>query len=67
MAAPTGDATLDIAKLPIDPSAYAMSGDELEFLKIQTGIQDEDELRDHIMKVQAEAYAVRGQKLTLEL
>lgn len=50
--------TPDTLKLPIDPSAYDLTGDELAFFKTQTGIQNEDELRDHILKVQAEAYAV---------
>ena len=48
----------DIFKVPIDPSAYSLSGEELAFFKAQTNIQNEDELRDHILAVQAEAYAV---------
>lgn len=43
---------------PIDPSIYNLKGDELAFFKSQTGIQNEDELRHHILDVQAEAYAV---------
>jgi hypothetical protein len=44
--------------LPLDPSIYHLDEDELAYFKIQTGIQDEHELRKHILEVQAEAYAV---------
>ncbi|KAF8481384.1 hypothetical protein JB92DRAFT_2765634 [Gautieria morchelliformis] len=44
--------------LPLDPSLYHLDEDQLAFFKIQTGIQDEHELRNHILEVQAEAYAV---------
>ena len=50
--------TSDTLKVSIDPSVYALNGNELAFFKTQTGIQNEDELRDHILAVQAEAYAV---------
>ncbi|KAI9059639.1 hypothetical protein FKP32DRAFT_1596195 [Trametes sanguinea] len=37
---------------------YMIGADELEFMRDQTGITDEDELKDHILRLQAEAYAV---------
>ena len=47
-----------MATLPLDPSIYNLDEEERSFFKAQTGIQDDDELRDHILEVQAEAYAV---------
>ncbi|KII89875.1 hypothetical protein PLICRDRAFT_159089 [Plicaturopsis crispa FD-325 SS-3] len=41
---------------PLQPSLYNLSPEELQFFKSQTGIEDEDALRDHIMAVQAKAY-----------
>ncbi|KAI0639005.1 hypothetical protein C8Q77DRAFT_23448 [Trametes polyzona] len=49
----------DIAKwYPIDESLYSLGEDELAFMKKQTGIEDEEELRKHIISVTKEAYAV---------
>ncbi|KAI0336234.1 hypothetical protein GY45DRAFT_591939 [Cubamyces sp. BRFM 1775] len=48
-----------LAKLfPIDESKYSLKGEELEFMQAQTGIEDEEELKRHILAVQAEAYAI---------
>ncbi|KAF8488519.1 hypothetical protein JB92DRAFT_3090780 [Gautieria morchelliformis] len=44
--------------VPLDPPTYHLDEDQLAFFKSQTGIQDEHELRNHILEVQAEAYAV---------
>jgi hypothetical protein len=43
---------------PLDPSLYSLSGEELEFFKTQTGIHDEEELKNHIIAIQTKAYAV---------
>lgn len=41
--------------LPLDPSLYEVDHD---FFSALTGITDPEELKKHILKVQAEAYAV---------
>ncbi|KAL7285813.1 hypothetical protein ACG7TL_000922 [Trametes sanguinea] len=43
---------------PLDEKVYSLDGDELNFLRQQTGIGDEELLKRHILKVQAKAYAV---------
>ena len=45
-------------KIPLDESLYALSEEERTFFKQQTGISDDDELKAHILRVQAEAYEV---------
>ncbi|KAJ7581199.1 hypothetical protein C8J56DRAFT_793698 [Mycena floridula] len=40
----------------LDPAFYHIEGDELVFFKSQTGIQDDDELKEHILAVQSKAY-----------
>ncbi|KZV88673.1 hypothetical protein EXIGLDRAFT_772461 [Exidia glandulosa HHB12029] len=42
--------------LPIDPSAYSLQPDEAAFFKEQTGLHDDEVLKEHILAVQAEAY-----------
>ncbi|KAI0257018.1 hypothetical protein BJV78DRAFT_1116611 [Lactifluus subvellereus] len=37
---------------------YSLSEEERAFLKEQTGIQDDDELKAHVLRLQAEAYKV---------
>jgi len=45
--------------LPLDAEFYSTLGEEeLSFFKAQTGITDDAELKEHIVKVQTEAYAV---------
>ncbi|KAA1468044.1 hypothetical protein DENSPDRAFT_770644 [Dentipellis sp. KUC8613] len=44
--------------LPLDESLYQLTEEEIAFYKDQTGIQDEDELKKHIVACQAEAYKV---------
>ncbi|KAG7448598.1 uncharacterized protein BT62DRAFT_889725 [Guyanagaster necrorhizus] len=45
--------------LPLRPELYSLSGDEAAFFKSETGIEDDDELKSHILTVQAEAYKIR--------
>ncbi|TFY73959.1 hypothetical protein EWM64_g10053, partial [Hericium alpestre] len=44
--------------LDLDPSLYNLKGDEVAFYKQQTGIQDDEELKRHIIEIQTGAYAV---------
>ncbi|KAG1745219.1 hypothetical protein EDB19DRAFT_1874179, partial [Suillus lakei] len=43
---------------PLDPSLYGLDPAALEFFKQQTGITEEDDLKHHILAVQAKAFAV---------
>jgi len=45
-------------EVALDESLYNLSDEERAFFKQQTGIQDDDELKAHILQVQAEAYKV---------
>ena len=47
----------------LDDSLYKMEEQALEFFRAQTGIEDADELKRHVLAVQAEAYAVRPRAL----
>ncbi|KAI0066447.1 hypothetical protein BV25DRAFT_1820395 [Artomyces pyxidatus] len=42
----------------LDESLYGLDTDEAAFFKQQTGIQDDDELKKHLLQIQADAYAV---------
>jgi hypothetical protein len=44
--------------IPLDESLYDLAEEERTFFKQQTGIQDDDELKAHIIRVQTEAYEV---------
>ncbi|KAF8638313.1 hypothetical protein AX17_002333 [Amanita inopinata Kibby_2008] len=44
--------------LPLDESLYSLDDDELAFFKSQTGIDDDEQLKNHILAVQAKAYQV---------
>lgn len=44
--------------MALDESLYGLTEDERTFLKQQTGIADDDELKAHVLRVQAEAYEV---------
>lgn len=46
--------------LPLDETLYNIDDQALEFMRAQTGIQDAEELKRHILAVQAEAYTVRS-------
>ncbi|KAI0320559.1 hypothetical protein OF83DRAFT_1052908 [Amylostereum chailletii] len=43
---------------PLDEKYYGLDETETAFFKQQTGITDDDELKRHIFRIQAEAYAV---------
>ncbi|KAG6861459.1 hypothetical protein C0995_016550 [Termitomyces sp. Mi166 len=45
-------------KLPLDPTLYSLDADELVFFQEQTGIRDEQELKQHIVAVQEKAYEI---------
>lgn len=49
----------DFIVMPLDPSLYKLEEDEAAFFKQATGIPDDEELKQHILRVQAEAYEVR--------
>ncbi len=42
--------------IPLRPELYGLSEDEAVFYRSQTGIEDDEELKNHILTVQAEAY-----------
>ncbi|KAI0828239.1 hypothetical protein BC628DRAFT_1337889 [Trametes gibbosa] len=43
---------------PLDRSLYSIDDEGLQFMKTQTGIQDTEELKEHVIAVQEEAYAI---------
>ncbi|KAG2128703.1 hypothetical protein DEU56DRAFT_915375 [Suillus clintonianus] len=45
---------------PLDPSLYSLDPAAREFSKQQTGITEDDELKHHILAVQAKAFAVES-------
>ncbi|OAX39568.1 hypothetical protein K503DRAFT_769418 [Rhizopogon vinicolor AM-OR11-026] len=54
-----GDINFSIASIPaVDASLYSLTSEEAAFFKTQIGIDDDDELKRHIMEVQAKAYKV---------
>ena len=50
-----------LAQVPLVEDTYALRVEEedLKFMRAQTGITDDIELKRHILQVQAEAYRVR--------
>ena len=44
--------------LPLDPSMYAPDEEEKASMKTTTGIQDDEELKAHILAVQKKAFSV---------
>ncbi|KAH9065637.1 hypothetical protein EDB87DRAFT_1672338 [Lactarius vividus] len=44
--------------LPLDEGLYMLDSAEIAFLKQQIGIDDDDELKTHLLSIQAEAYEV---------
>ena len=49
----------ELGKLnPLDESLYKLDEEGFAFMKTQTSIDDEEELKKHILAVQAEAYEV---------
>jgi hypothetical protein len=45
-------------EIPLDERFYDLTNEDRAFFKQQTGIQDDEELKTHILQVQAEAYKV---------
>ena len=43
---------------PLDPSLYALGTESLAFFKSTTGIHNDNELKEHILNVQAQVYVV---------
>lgn len=56
----TTESPVDLSKLTLDPSIYNPSAEDVEFLKGQTGIQDDEGLKAHVLAVQKEAWEVRS-------
>ncbi|KAH8119900.1 hypothetical protein DFH11DRAFT_1685360 [Phellopilus nigrolimitatus] len=50
--------TNPLADLPLDPGLYAPSPEDVAFFKSQTGIEDDEELKQHVIAVQKEAWKV---------
>lgn len=48
-----------LSYLRLDPTLYNPSPVEVEFFKQQTGIKDDEKLKEHILAVQKEAWEVR--------
>lgn len=55
-----GNEKRDPNAFPLDDKAYPLQEGtpELEFWKVQTGMRDNEELKQHIIKIQKEAYSV---------
>jgi hypothetical protein len=53
------------ARFPLDPSLYRHDLEELQFFKKETGIQDDEKLKRHIIDVQRKAYEVRFRALII--
>ncbi|KAJ7590065.1 hypothetical protein C8J56DRAFT_588339 [Mycena floridula] len=52
------DSSPQLPSLALDPALYVLQDDQLAFLKSHTGIQDEGELKNHVLAVQAKAYKI---------
>ncbi len=52
---------------PLDESLYKLDDEELAFVKTHSGIEDEEELKKHILAVQAEAYEVSLENFLLNV
>lgn len=59
---PSGDLNITAAVKPAaEPSldaAYGLSVEQADFFKAETGIDDDDDLKTHILEVQRKAYEV---------
>ncbi|KAG1835394.1 hypothetical protein DFJ58DRAFT_908610 [Suillus subalutaceus] len=54
-----GDVTFQTAPMPtLDPDLYRLSSEEAAFFKAQIGIDDDEDLKRHILEVQAKAYKI---------
>ena len=45
-------------RFPLDPSLLCLTPEEFDFFKVQTGIDNEEALLEHIRQVAADAYEV---------
>ena len=51
--------TDEIPAIPLDENLYDVQDDQaLAFMKSETGIEDDAELKRHVINIQTEAYAV---------
>ena len=50
--------SFDPSSVVLDPSLYVPTMEEVAFFKAQTGIETVEELKEHILKVQKEAWDV---------
>lgn len=44
--------------LPLDPKLYNLSDEQLDFLRSLTGFENDDEMRQHVLTIQAQAYEI---------
>ena len=58
---------LSLHRVALDPSVLRLNESESEFLKQQTGISDDQELRKHVLQIQAEAWKVTRTSLAIPL
>ncbi|KAG2154063.1 hypothetical protein DEU56DRAFT_751711 [Suillus clintonianus] len=49
----------------VDTSLYNLSSEEAVFFKAQTGIDDDEDLKKHILEIQAKAYEARDNSVTI--
>ena len=54
----SGETALNPIITELDPSLYAPSREEIDFLKSQTKIEDEEELKQHVLAIQKEGWTV---------
>ena len=55
---PESEGAVLAQSFPLDAQFYSLNGEELDFMKDQTGILDNEALKNHILRVQAKAYNV---------
>ena len=48
-----------LCTIPLDDTLLELHPKEEAFFKSETGIQDTEELREHILRIQEDAYKVR--------
>lgn len=57
------DVTALPIKRPLDPTLLNFNEQEAQFFKSLTGIEDDEELRKHVIQVQTKAYEVRCRRI----
>ena len=61
-----GDINFSITSIPaLDTSLYSLTSEQAAFFKTQIGIDDDKELKRHILEIQAKAYKVSYSDKTL--